>query len=171
MATTAQVPVEIYLHSSYEPDAEYVDGEIEERPMGEYDHASWQSAIQKWFWKHEEEWNVRALAELRVQVNRTRYRVPDVVVVDHARPIEQVLTHPPVAVFEILSPEDSLTRLLMKLRDYEEMGIRTIVVVEPKGRRLYRYRGGNLEGFEASVQPVGEGPCSIDWRVVEGYLG
>lgn len=31
------VPLEVYLRSSYEPDAEYVDGVIEERPMGEYD--------------------------------------------------------------------------------------------------------------------------------------
>jgi hypothetical protein len=44
MATTAEathVPVEVYLKSSYEPDAEYVDGVIEERPMGEFDHCSW----------------------------------------------------------------------------------------------------------------------------------
>ena len=34
MATTTHVPVEVYLRSSYEPDAEYVDGEIEERPAG-----------------------------------------------------------------------------------------------------------------------------------------
>ena len=34
MATTTHVPVEIYLRSSYEPDAEYVDGKIEERPNG-----------------------------------------------------------------------------------------------------------------------------------------
>jgi hypothetical protein len=34
MATTTRVPVEVYLCSSYEPDAEYVDGLIEERPMG-----------------------------------------------------------------------------------------------------------------------------------------
>ncbi len=34
MATTTHVPVEVYLRSSYEPDAEYVDGEIEERPDG-----------------------------------------------------------------------------------------------------------------------------------------
>ena len=34
MATTTHVPVEVYLRSSYEPDAEYVDGKIEERPMG-----------------------------------------------------------------------------------------------------------------------------------------
>ena len=34
--------LDVYLKSDFEPDAEYVDGEIEERPMGEYDHAAWQ---------------------------------------------------------------------------------------------------------------------------------
>jgi len=34
VSTTTHIPVEVYLRSSYEPDAEYVDGEIEERPMG-----------------------------------------------------------------------------------------------------------------------------------------
>ena len=42
MATLAPVPVELYLHTSYEPDAEFVDGEVELRPMGEFDHATWQ---------------------------------------------------------------------------------------------------------------------------------
>ncbi len=42
MATATTVPIEVYLRSSYEPDAEYVDGVIEERPMGELDHAAWQ---------------------------------------------------------------------------------------------------------------------------------
>jgi hypothetical protein len=45
MSTTTRIPVEVYLRSSYEPDAEYVDGEIEERPMGENDHSAWQDAI------------------------------------------------------------------------------------------------------------------------------
>ena len=43
MTATAQmthVPVEVYLRSSYEPDADYVDGVIEERPTGEFDHSS-----------------------------------------------------------------------------------------------------------------------------------
>ena len=47
MATAVHVPVEVYLRTlDYEPDCEYVDGVIEERPQGEYDHASWQQAIQ-----------------------------------------------------------------------------------------------------------------------------
>ena len=63
MATTTHVPVEVYLRSSYEPDAEYVDGEIEERPMGEREHVLWQKAILKWFWQHEKEWGVEVLQE------------------------------------------------------------------------------------------------------------
>ena len=43
--TTTHVPVEVYLRSSYEPDAEYVDGAIEERAVGENDHSAWQEAI------------------------------------------------------------------------------------------------------------------------------
>jgi hypothetical protein len=44
----APVPVEVYLRTSYEPDAEYVDGVIEERPMGQNDHSAWQNALQVW---------------------------------------------------------------------------------------------------------------------------
>jgi hypothetical protein len=47
------VPLEVYLKSSYEPDAEYVDGVIEERPMGENDHSAWQHALDGWFGQHE----------------------------------------------------------------------------------------------------------------------
>jgi len=50
MATMTVVPVEVYLRSSdYEPDAEYVDGVIEERPMGEFNHSDWQEAICAFF--------------------------------------------------------------------------------------------------------------------------
>src|ERR1700760_3023782 len=123
MATTTHVPVEVYLRSSYEPDAEYVDGKIEERPMGEFDHASWQLAIQAWFWQHEKEWDIRALPSLRVRVAPPRFRGPDVTVLDRSRPIEQIITHPPLAVFEVLSPEDRLQRLKRKLVEYKTMGI------------------------------------------------
>jgi hypothetical protein len=38
MSTATILPISEYLRTSYEPDAEYVDGHIEERPMGEKDH-------------------------------------------------------------------------------------------------------------------------------------
>ena len=169
-AAPTLVPVELYLRSNYEPDAEYVDGVIEERPLGVYDHGSWQRAILKWFLLHEEEWNVRVIPELRVQVSATRYRVPDVTLVDHARPIEQILTYPPIAVFEVLSPEDSITRVLVKLCDYESMGIRHIFVIYPRDQALYRFQSGSLDSLAPDLCRLEPGPCSIDWRTVTGYL-
>ena len=140
MATTTHVPVEVYLCSSYEPDAEYVDGRIEERPMGEFDHTSWQQAIQRWFLQHQMEWGIRVRPELRVKVAATRYRVPDVTVLDRSRPIEQIITHPPLAVFEVLSPEDRVQRLKLKLEDYRAMGIPEIWVIDPQDSTFYRDR-------------------------------
>jgi Uma2 family endonuclease len=149
MATTTDVPVEVYLRSSYEPDAEYVDGTIEERPMGEFDHASWQQAIQLWFFQHQKEWGIRVLPELRVRVAPTRYRVPDVTVLDAAQPIEQIITHPPLAVFEVLSPEDRLQRLKRKLEDYRAMGIAEIWVIDPQDSTFYRYENLQLQRIDS----------------------
>jgi Uma2 family endonuclease len=160
MAATAQVthvPVEVYLNSSYEPDAEYVDGVIEERPMGEWDHSSWQHAIELWFAQHAKEWSIHVRPELRVQVQPGNFRVPDVTVTDRNRPVEQIITHPPIAVFEILSPEDTLTRMMLKLRDYERMGIRTILVIDPNGDH-YRFIEGRLEPLP---QPAFDLPGSV----------
>jgi hypothetical protein len=144
MATTSHVPVDVYLRSSYEPDAEYVDGLIEERAVGEYDHAAWQEAICFWFRQHAKDWNVRVKPELRIQVSPTRFRVPDVTVLDRAQPTEQIITHPPVAVFEILSPEDTMQRLKRKLEDYRTMGIPEVWVIDPQDGAYYRYEDRQL---------------------------
>lgn len=84
MATTL-VSLGEYLRSVYEPDAEYLDGQIEVRPMGEFDHADWQQAIIS-FLLANKSWNIRALPDLRVRISESRYRVPDVTVLDRARP-------------------------------------------------------------------------------------
>ena len=144
MATTTHVPVEVYLRSSYEPDAEYVDGKIEERPAAEYDHSSWQGAILAWFAQRDKVWNVCSLPSLRVKVAATRYRVPDVTVLDRIQPKEQIITHPPLAVFEVLSPEDTFQRLKRKLEDYRVMGIEEIRVIDPQDSAFYRYEDGQL---------------------------
>jgi Putative restriction endonuclease len=72
MATTTFVPVETYLRMESEPDCEYVDGQIEERPMPECDHSTWQGALSAFFRSHGVEWNVRARPELRNVTNAAR---------------------------------------------------------------------------------------------------
>jgi Uma2 family endonuclease len=172
MAAAAQptyVPLEVYLRSSFEPDAEYVDGVIEERPMGEYDHSSWQYAIQLWFAQHAHEWAIRVRPELRVQVGRNRFRVPEVAVLDRNLAVEQIVTHPPIAVFEILSPDDSLNRMMTKLADYERMGIRTILVLDPNGQH-FRYLDGKLEPLPPEPFDLPGSACRFDLSAIKKLL-
>jgi Uma2 family endonuclease len=172
MATTARithVPVEVYLNSSYEPDAEYVDGVIEARPMGEFDHSSWQHAIELWFSKQAKDWGIRVRPELRVQVSSGNFRVPDVTILDRNLPVEQIITHPPIAVFEILSPEDTVTRMMTKLAEYEQMGIQTILVLDPNGKH-FRYSQGRLELLPAPIFDLPGSACRFDLAGIEKLL-
>ena len=146
MATaTSPISVDEYLRTTADPDCEYVAGVLEERSVGELDHASWQKALVRWFGGKEPEWGMKVYPELRVQVAPDRFRVPDVTILSRQAPREQIVTHPPLAVFEILSPEDSMTRMLEKLADYERMGIGAIWVIEPKKPAYLRYSEGKLE--------------------------
>lgn len=139
----SKVPVEVYLRDSrYEPDAEYVDGEIEERPMEDFDNADWQQAIQRWFAEHGEVWNIKAFSSLRVKVAPTRYRVPDVTVIGRHNRREQITTLPPIAVFEIIGQEDRFGNMLRKMNDYFLMGIPQIWLINPQDGTSFRYVDG-----------------------------
>jgi Uma2 family endonuclease len=143
-AQPSLIPVEEYLRMTSEPDCEYVAGVIEERPVGEYDHATWQTILAAFFTIRQKELGVEARAELRVQVAANRFRVPDVTLLSRTAPREQIITHAPLAVFEILSPEDTMSRMLEKLAEYERMGIGAIWVIEPTKQLYYRYQSGQL---------------------------
>jgi Uma2 family endonuclease len=142
MATTL-VSLADYLKTAYEPDAEYVNGEIQERPMGEFDHADWQHAIIA-FLLANKSWSIRALPELRVRISQDLYRVPDVTVLDRSQPIEQIVTHAPLAVFEVLSPEDRILRIQSKLQEYTDMGVGQIFILDPQTGRFQQFTSGTL---------------------------
>ncbi len=96
--STTLISVEEYLHTSYRPDCDYVDGEVQERNSGEQQHGLVQSAISAIFWQFRHDWKVRSITELRVRVAAGRVRIPDVCVVSAATPIEPVLTVAPNAL-------------------------------------------------------------------------
>lgn len=122
MATATLISVEEYLATSYEPDREYVDGEIVERNLGEYDHSNMQAALTAWLRNRAREWNVRVLVEQRVRVLPKRIRVPDVCIISRDQPIEPVFTRPPLVCIEVLSPEDRLRYYRDKVEEYTAMG-------------------------------------------------
>ncbi len=142
-ATPLPLSVEDYVHSSYSPDCDYVDGELQERNLGEFDHAAVQTALAVWFARHAKEWNIRAVTELRIRVAPTRFRIADVCVMSRDEPIEQVPTRAPLAIIEVLSPEDRVSRYQQRLDDYRRMGVKNIWIVDPETQRGYDCSAGS----------------------------
>lgn len=140
----AFVSVEEYLSTSYEPDVEYVDGVVEERSMGEDQHAAWQITIGSFFFTRSHKWNIRVRPELRTKTGERRYRIPDIAIREADIPVEPVAITPPLIAFEILSPEDRIARLLIRLADFEVMGVPAIYVIDPQDGALFRFQGGKL---------------------------
>src|ERR1700733_12887896 len=103
-----RVSIEEYLSTVYEHDCEYVDGVIEERDLGEFEHAYVQGILVGLFLRNRQEWGVYPLPEQRVQTQETHFRVPDVTILREKTPRERILTRPPLLVIEIQSPESPL---------------------------------------------------------------
>ena len=97
--------------------------------------------------------DLEVLPEYRVQVAAKRFRVPDVTVVDFASPVERIATRPPIAVFEVLSPEDTVLRIRRKLADYAKMGIPQIWFIDPEDGASLRYVDGELLRGEVFEEP------------------
>ena len=148
---TEFVSVREYLTTSYRPDCDYVDGRVEERNLGEFEHALLQTLLGQTFMNNRDAWGVLALTDVRVQVKATRFRVPDVTVLRSGTPRERILTHPPLLVIEILSPEDRLSRMTERTDEYLDFGIEHIWIVDPKRRLAYRVTRAGLE-----LAPTGE---------------
>ena len=148
------ISVEEYLSTVFEHDCEYVDGTIEERDLGEFEHSFLQLFLGSVFVAHRAEWGIVAVSEQRIQVAPNRFRIPDLAVLRAGRPRERILTHPPLLVIEIQSPEDTLRRTAAKVAEYLAFGIENVWVIDPYARVAYR---GTRNGLEL----VGPGELTV----------
>jgi Uma2 family endonuclease len=144
MATATQISVEEYLRTTYRPDRDYVDGEVLERNLGEYEHSRPQMRLIMFFGVREKEWCIRVVPEQRVQVKASRFRIPDICVVLADSPVEAIFRRPPFICIEILSKDDTFKSVTERLDDYLAMGVPNVWVVEPHMRRGYIY---SSDGF------------------------
>jgi Uma2 family endonuclease len=134
MAASTQISLSEYLRTTYHPDREYVDGELQERNVGKTDHARVQALLAMWFGAHEVEWDALVTTEQRVKVAAGRIRIPDVTLVRPGALNEDVLSAPPLCVIEILSPDDTYSRTWEKAQDYRKMGVENIWLIDPGTR-------------------------------------
>jgi Uma2 family endonuclease len=136
MSSRTLISVEEYLASSFRPDCDYVDGHIEERNLGEWNHSEIQGELLAYLLSRYRKNGIRVMPELRIQVKPQRFRIPDLCVLLN-NPGEQVLTKPPFLCIEVLSPEDRMTRVEERINDYLDMGVPYIWVLDPETRKAF----------------------------------
>ena len=130
------VSVEEYLSTVYRPDRDYVDGEVLERNMGGKPHSRLQGFFDRFFHSYEEEWNFETLIEQRLQINATRYRIPDVMLTSLPDSEERIVRKPPLLCVEVLSSEDRM-KIRERLADYAILGVQNSWVIDPWRRTAY----------------------------------
>jgi len=136
MGLATLVSVEEYLNTSYpDGDKEYIDGEIQERNLGRFEHSSLQTAIAFYLRSHYKTFWTGV--EIRVQVRGDRFRVPDVAVARSPKPVNGIIVAPPHLVVEVLSPEDRAGQIQEKIDDYLSFGIPFVWIVNPETRKGY----------------------------------
>ena len=137
MKSAALISVAEYLRTAYSPDCDYVDGEVQERNLGELDHSALQGEFLYYFRSRKKQWKVFVYPEQRVQVSATRFSIPDVCVYVGEAPKDQVLRTPPFICIEVLSPADRTSRFQQRIDDYLAFGVRYVWVIDPATRRAW----------------------------------
>jgi Uma2 family endonuclease len=137
MSAATLVSLEEYLKTSYEPDCDYVDGVLEERNLGDWDHSNLQTVLTIYLGARARTWNVHVRTELRIRVSPARVRVPDICVISRNDPIEPVPTRPPLVCIEILSPDDRWSRVEKRIEEFLAMGVPHVWVFDPQDRQVF----------------------------------
>jgi Uma2 family endonuclease len=135
MATGTLVSVGEYLRTAYSPDCEFEDGEVIERNLGERDHSRTQLRLIHRLLLKYPDLVERLLPEQRVQINHSRFRVPDLCLLKADAPWEPIVQTAPLLCIEILSPEDRMPRVLAKLEEYFSIGVLVCWVLDPETRQ------------------------------------
>src|ERR1035441_4642545 len=130
-ATTA-VALSEYLNTSYRPDCDYLEGELLERNVGEWDHARLQGLVSSCLSNREKRWGIIVVLAQRLQVKAKRFRVPDITVLAGPRPASGIITEPPFLCIEILSPSDRVVEMQDRIRDYIDFGVRYVWLIDPR---------------------------------------
>jgi Uma2 family endonuclease len=170
MATTPTLlSIDEYLRTSFHPDADYVDGEIEERNLGEYEHARLQWLIGAFFAPKEKLWGIRGVVEQRIRVSPRRVRIADIALLRADAPREKVTQTPPLVCIEILSPEDRVPRAHLVLADYLAMGVQNIWLIDPIRRNASTFDAGGLHEADPTNLTVPNSPIHLD--LTEAFAG
>ena len=131
------IPVSEYLATIYEPDCDYVEGELQERNVGERPHGFLQGILATVFQVNRRAWDIVSGTEIRVQTSARHFRISDVCVMRRSDPADNVVQTAPLICIEVLSPEDRIHRMQERIVDYLRMEVEHIWLIDPISRNAW----------------------------------
>jgi Uma2 family endonuclease len=163
--TSPLIPVEQYLNTSYpDGDREFLDGMVVERNVGTPGHSALQKILIVHLSAFEKALQIAVRPECRTRIEDTRYRVPDVLIM--TRPFRQtnrVVLDAPLAILEVLSPDDRMRDTIQRFREYERLGVRYVVLMDPEDRTTFAFVNGDLVRRDlTSLEVPGRGELPFD---------
>lgn len=170
MESATVVALSEYLGHSYRPDVDFVDGRIEERTLGERDHSDLQTHLVVLLNDKAMRMYFTARSELRVQTLARHFRVPDVCLLRAGAAREQIVTTPPLLCIEVLSPEDTMSRVLVRVREFLGMGVPEVWVIDPARRVVEVFAGSERVEHHDGVIMVPETPVEVFVKEIFGVL-
>jgi Uma2 family endonuclease len=150
MSVAQAVSLEEYLHTTYRPDCDWVDGELRERNVGQFDHANLQRVLTGIFFINQTKWRVIALPEQRLRIGAQRYRVPDLLVVPADYDRSPIVSIAPLLCIEILSPDDTIREIVERSEDYLSVGTPEVWIFDPAKKRVYVCSAKGLHEADAA---------------------
>jgi Uma2 family endonuclease len=147
VGTGTLISLDEYLNTSYEPDMEFANGVLVRRNVGTPLHGWLQAILAGYFRQFRNSHRIRTFTEARMLVDAatSRYRIPDVMVLEIPYQKGKVVVDAPAIVVEIKSPDDTFDGIVDKCFEYDSLSIPNIVVMDPENRRGWLFRQGGLQ--------------------------
>jgi Uma2 family endonuclease len=147
--------LEEYLHTSYRPDVDFVDGALLDRLFGEWPHSAVRTEILcNLRMAHESSMHV--LPSIRIRTSATRIRVADIAVISATARRTPIIQEPPALCIEVLEPQDHWERVRGRCEDFLAMGVPEVWVFDPEKLTAYvMSHDGMTEHKEGTLRLAG----------------
>jgi len=160
--TTALVSVEEYLASSYEPECEFIDGVLRQKPMATGRHGRMVGDVG---------YLIRlrfprfvTSPEVSVRINERMYLIPDVIAELRTHLQDPYPTEPVHLCVEIISPCQSLGEMIAKCGIYHAWGVPYTWIIDPENREAWMYESGSQPVHVPHDGSISAGEIVLTWQ-------
>lgn len=151
MATTSTpISIEEYFNTSYEPECEYVDGELIPKAMGTNDHSRLQFRLGQLLYRYEQAGLCEIAPEQSLRVRDRAVLIPDVCLLPLGHHQHGIVSTVALLCIEILSPSDRFSYTVKECDEFLHWGVPGCWIFDPEESKAWVYDAEGLHPVPAN---------------------